>query len=1008
MRIVIDLQGAQSIGSRNRGIGRYSLSLTKAIISNCANHEILVVLSGLFPDTIIPLRNELEGLLSQKNILVWDAPQNVSYIDKLNDVRRESAEYIRESFLATLNPDMVLVTSMFEGLVDDAVSSVGLIDRKIPTACILYDLIPLINSSTYLDNPDIKKWYEAKIAHLCKVDLLLSISESSRQEGIDYLGSTNEFTVNISTACEKHFRPLVINDEYELSLRARYSLKDTFIMYTGGIDHRKNIEGLIRAYSNLPQNIRDKHQLAIVCAIQENDRTRLGALAKNHGLDSHEIIFTGFVSEEDLVALYNLCRVFIFPSWHEGFGLPALEAMSCGKAVIGANTSSIPEVIGLEEALFDPKNDQAITDMLVKVLCDDDFRMMLASHGLVQAENFSWDKCAITAIKAIEHWHVQNITLEQSLFTEKGLKLAYISPLPPEKSGISDYSAELLPTLSKYYDIDVVVEQNYVSDQWIRQNCNIRSVEWFRENHSSFDRILYHFGNSFFHQHMFDLLMNIPGVVVLHDFYLSGILGNMEFNPTNNYIFSKALFKSHGYKAFKDKYGTKNIADTILQYPANLEVLQNSLGTIVHSENSKQLTKQWYGPSMSSNMTVIPLLRSSGIIIDRDLARQRLSIPKESFVICSFGFLGESKLNQRLLNAFICSKLSKEPDCYLIFVGENNNGQYGISLVEIIKKSGLKNRIKISGWVDKDTFRDYLASADIGVQLRTSSRGETSAAVLDCMNFNLPTIVNANGSMADLSRDTVWMLENEFTDRSLIEALETLWADEEKRKNLGDRGKDAIRTLHNPQECAFQYFKAIEQFYENPKSIIFNLIHQISNIKSIDEEILMLLVSNSLAKTFPAFPMQKQLFVDISEFIQQDIKSDLLHVVWNVLKELIENPPISYRIEPIYVMSNNFGFMYARQYTSNKILNIPNNFLLDQPIDFDKDDTLISFNTSLSDPYTSKHKYSIFEAKGVKISFALHDWLNMNNLATVSNVGNIAKESIDVKQLQNYIIEQLA
>ena len=181
-------------------------------------------------------------------------------------------------------------------------------------------------------------------------------------------------------------------------------------MYTGGIDHRKNIEGLIRAYSLLPKPIRAGHQLAIVCSIQPPSRTALETLAKEKGLTANELVLTGFVPEEDLLTLYNLCKAFIFPSWHEGFGLPALEAMSCGRAVIGANTSSLPEVIGRDDALFDPMNDTAIAEKLAQVLTDDAFRSELEQHGLEQAKLFSWDASAQRAIAAFEALHLKKVS----------------------------------------------------------------------------------------------------------------------------------------------------------------------------------------------------------------------------------------------------------------------------------------------------------------------------------------------------------------------------------------------------------------------------------------------------------------------------------------------------------------------------------------------------------------------------------------------------------------------
>ncbi|RLA77263.1 MAG: hypothetical protein DRG30_00585 [Epsilonproteobacteria bacterium] len=111
MRIVIDLQGAQS-NSRFRGIGRYSTSLAKGIIRNAKGHEVYILLNGMLDDTLESLREEFRALLPQSHILVWQAWGPVSFVSLDSDFRRESAEIIRESFLASLNPNLVIVTSM--------------------------------------------------------------------------------------------------------------------------------------------------------------------------------------------------------------------------------------------------------------------------------------------------------------------------------------------------------------------------------------------------------------------------------------------------------------------------------------------------------------------------------------------------------------------------------------------------------------------------------------------------------------------------------------------------------------------------------------------------------------------------------------------------------------------------------------------------------------------------------------------------------------------------------
>ncbi len=517
MRIVIDLQGRQSTGSRNRGIGRYSLAISKAIARNRKDHEVMIILSSAFPAEIEEIRNEFEGLLPPNNIHIWTCPDDISYLTAKKR-HRKTAELSREVFLQDLNPDIIYIASLFEGHEDQVATSVDTILSEVPVAATLYDLIPLINKKHYLNNPNFKQWYLEKIEHLKRADLLLAISELSRQEALEYLNHKPDEVVNISTAADSHFHQIALSRSQRSVLLNSYKLKKDFLMYTGGVDQRKNIEGLIRAYSLLPKAVRKQHQLAIVCSIDENRRKILERLADQEGLEAKELIFTGFISEKDLIGLYNLCKAFIFPSLHEGFGLPALEAMCCGAPVIAANCSSLPEVIGWEEALFDPYDNQAMAEKIEQVLTDELFREKLLENGAKQIQKFSWDISARKAIGAFEK--ALKIPNKDQSGVQR-LRLAYLSPPPLDHSGISDYGAELLPELHRYYDIDVVVDQETVSDQWILDHCDIIDIQTFRDNSTDYDRVLYHFGNSQFHSYMFGLLLEVPGVVVLHDSYLS-------------------------------------------------------------------------------------------------------------------------------------------------------------------------------------------------------------------------------------------------------------------------------------------------------------------------------------------------------------------------------------------------------------------------------------------------------------------------------------------------------
>lgn len=401
MKIVIDLQGAQT-ESRFRGIGRYSLSLAKAIAKNAGEHEVWLILNGALKQSVLDLRSEFQSLIPQDRIRVFNILAPVAEHDPSHSSKARVAELMREYFLEQLNPDIVLLTSLFEGYADDAVTSVGKFTKSYKTAVILYDLIPYLNQKEYLSSKIRKAYYSGKINSLQQADILLAISEASRQECKNAFHMADEKIVTISTAVDGTFEPRKLSSKEKQTLFEKHNISREIVMCApGGFDIRKNLKNLIMAYAQLPQNLRDTHHLVIMSKIHENDRHMLEDVAKKVGLNKEEFIITGYVSDEELIAFYATCKLFVFPSLHEGFGLPLLEAMACGAAVIGSNTTSIPEVIGLQKALFNPNSVEAIAKKMQEVLEDEALLQELQTHALQQCKNFSWDESAKKAIKAM-------------------------------------------------------------------------------------------------------------------------------------------------------------------------------------------------------------------------------------------------------------------------------------------------------------------------------------------------------------------------------------------------------------------------------------------------------------------------------------------------------------------------------------------------------------------------------------------------------------------------------
>jgi glycosyltransferase involved in cell wall biosynthesis len=400
MRIVLDLQGAQT-ESRFRGIGRYSSELAMAVARNAGEHEVWVALNGGFPGSLTGLRTAFEAVLPPARIVTFDTPDLTSWDQPSHRWRRDVAERVREAFLRDLAPDAVHISSLFEGTTDRAVTSVGTLPADHLTGVTLYDLIPLHNPNEYLGADWVRDWYMSKVGSLKRSSVLLAISGHARQEAIDTLGLPAERVVNISSAVSPAFRKREVTAGDRAALRSHHGIDGPYVMYSGAMDKRKNVEALIEAFAALPPSIAGGHRLVVAGKVHDTDLLRLREAASRHGLGDR-MVFTGYVSDEDLILLYNAADLYVFPSLHEGFGLPALEAMACGAATIGSNTTSIPEVIGRADAMFDPTSVQSISDSMARALGDRGFHSSLREHALAHSASFSWDESARRLLRAFE------------------------------------------------------------------------------------------------------------------------------------------------------------------------------------------------------------------------------------------------------------------------------------------------------------------------------------------------------------------------------------------------------------------------------------------------------------------------------------------------------------------------------------------------------------------------------------------------------------------------------
>jgi len=218
-----------------------------------------------------------------------------------------------------------------------------------------------------------------------RADLIIADSDYSALDIERLLGLDIAKVQVLPIGLEESYQP--VEDEAELEeVRSRYGIEKPYIFYLGNFKPHKNVQGLIRAFSLLDEELRQDCLLVLGgkpdAWIEERRQ-----LAVELGIDE-EIRFIGLVPEEDMPALYSGARLFAFPSLYEGFGLPPLEGMACGVPVVASNRTSVPEVVGEAGLLVDPEDPETLSRALGKVLRDEGERKRLRELGLNRARAF--------------------------------------------------------------------------------------------------------------------------------------------------------------------------------------------------------------------------------------------------------------------------------------------------------------------------------------------------------------------------------------------------------------------------------------------------------------------------------------------------------------------------------------------------------------------------------------------------------------------------------------------
>jgi glycosyltransferase involved in cell wall biosynthesis len=263
-------------------------------------------------------------------------------------------------------------------------------DKRCPMVITLHDIIPYRMPETV--GPTYLKIFTEQMPNIIpKCDGIITVSEFSKKDIIKEFNYPEDKVFVTHLAPESIYKPMDKAISKSL-IKNFYSIEGDFILYIGGFSPRKNIIGLMEAFSKLTNLY--KKNLKLVIAGKKGISYDLYKTKADELKISDRVIFPGFIAMEHLPYLYNSSELFVYPSFYEGFGLPPIEAMACGIPVITSNTTSIPEIVGDSALLIDPQNTDDIFEAMIKVFEDDNLKENLVLRGFIRSSELSWKDTA--------------------------------------------------------------------------------------------------------------------------------------------------------------------------------------------------------------------------------------------------------------------------------------------------------------------------------------------------------------------------------------------------------------------------------------------------------------------------------------------------------------------------------------------------------------------------------------------------------------------------------------
>jgi glycosyltransferase involved in cell wall biosynthesis len=395
------------------------------------------------------------------------------------------------------------------------------------------------------------------------------------------------------------------------------------------------------------------------------------------------------------------------------------------------------------------------------------------------------------------------------------LQLDYVSPLPPVRSGIADYSLDLLPHLAALADIRLIhLPGQPVAPEVVQAWPMAPASETGKDGRLP----LYQMGNNRYHEGVLDLALRIPGVLTLHDVVLHHLLLDVTLGRGEFYLYKERLTRDHGWigeaAALVKRWNAYGDAPVFF-LPAHRALLRRQRGVLVHSEWAAGVIREEDPEIRVRPIPMgVPLPPRADAAAGR-LLRRRFGLPEDRLVLGSFGFQTPIKRTEMAIRALACPGLER---AHLLIVGE---AARVMDLEGEARQAGVADRVHVTGFLPFEELQAAIAAVDLCLNLRYPTAGETSASLLRVLAAGRPAVVSDYAQFADLPSEVVVRVpvggeSGEEEPAALAARLRDLLARPERLWAMGEAAREHVRLRHDPARAAAAVVEACRDLGELP------------------------------------------------------------------------------------------------------------------------------------------------------------------------------------------------